>query len=98
MRVARYTAVSIFSILTTALLLQVFARSGMGAEQANAFAVLVAAIPAFALTRSWTWRDRNDVTSLKRQIIAFWASVVIGLLASTVVVAGRRSASFNGMN
>ena len=86
MRVARYTAVSVFSIVLTQLLLQVLARSGMGAAQANALAVLLAALPAFALSRSWTWNDRKDSTSVRRQATIFWLSVLVGLVASTLVV------------
>ncbi len=69
MRIGRYTAVSVISILTTQVLLQIFARSGMGAERANALAVVLAAIPAFELNRSWTWRDRRGETSIRRQVV-----------------------------
>ncbi len=86
MRVARYTAVSVFSIVLTQLLLQAFVRSGMGASHANALAVLFAAVPAFALNRSWTWNDRKDTTSIRRQAAIFWVTVLVGLLASTLVV------------
>jgi putative flippase GtrA len=86
MRVARYTAVSVFSIVLTQLLLQVLARSSLGATRANAFAVLLAAVPAFALNRSWTWNDRKDETSIRRQAAVFWVTVLVGLVASTLVV------------
>ena len=86
MRVARYTAVSICSIVLTQLLLQTLARSGMGATRSNALAVLLAAMPAFALNRSWTWNDRKDATSIRRQAAIFWVTVLVGLVASTLVV------------
>lgn len=94
MRVARYTAVSVFSIVLTQLFLQVLVRSGMGATRANALAVLLAAVPAFALNRSWTWNDRKEVTSIRRQAAIFWLTVLVGLVASTLVVSiVSRSAS-----
>ena len=87
MRLARYTTVSVLSIVTTQVLLQVFARSGMAAGRANASAVLLAAVPAFLANRWWTWRDRREATSVRRQATAFWATVLVGLAASTLVVA-----------
>ena len=86
MRVARYTAVSAFSIVLTQLLLQILARSLMGATRANALAVLLAAVPAFALNRRWTWVDRKDATSIRQQAAIFWLTVLVGLVASTLVV------------
>ena len=87
MRIARYTAVSAMSIALTQGLLQAFARSGAGPERSNVAAVLLAAIPAFLLNRSWTWRDRRDETPMARQALTFWATVLVGLAASTAVVA-----------
>lgn len=86
MRIARYTTVSVFSIVLTQLLLQILVRTGMGATRANALAVLLAAVPVLALNRRWTWEDRKDATSFRRQATIFWLTVLVGLVASTLVV------------
>ena len=56
--------------------------------------LLLAAVPAFALNRSWTWNDRKDATSIRRQAAIFWVTVLVGLVVSTLVVSiVSRSAS-----
>ena len=85
MRIARYTVVSVLSIVATQLLLQVFARLGVDPVRANVAAVLFVAFPAFLLNRHWTWGDRNG-GSLGRQASVFWATLVAGLVGSTVAV------------
>jgi len=86
MRVARYTAVSVLSIVTTQLLLQALTRTGVPPAQSNVAAVMLAAGPAFLLNREWTWRDRRG-GSVRRQATVFWATVAAGLVASTLAVA-----------
>ncbi|HET9242588.1 MAG TPA: GtrA family protein [Gaiella sp.] len=85
MRIARYTVVSVLSIVATQLLLQMFARLGVDPVRANVAAVLFVAFPAFLLNRHWTWGDRNG-GSLGRQASVFWATLVAGLVGSTVAV------------
>ncbi len=85
MRMARYTAVSAFSIVLTQILLVAFSLAGMAAAVANLAAVLLAAIPAFVLNRRWTWGDRTD-RRLNRQIAIFWTTIAVGLIVSTAAV------------
>jgi putative flippase GtrA len=85
MRVARYSVVSAGSIILTQILLVAFTLATLPPASANIVAVLVASVPAFILSRTWTWRDRDD-TGMTRQAVVFWSTVVVGLVASTAAV------------
>lgn len=83
-RVMRYSAVSIISIvLTQAVLAVLYGVAGWGAVSANAAACSIAAVPAYALNRSWVW-NRTGRSRMGREVLAFWLLAIAGLVASLV--------------
>lgn len=92
-KAARYSAVSVVGVVVTqSLLLVGHGVLGVPAGRANVAAVLVAAGPVFVLNRSWVWQLRG-ASSLRREVLPFWAFTVAGLVLSTLAVAAVASIS-----
>lgn len=86
-KVVRYAGVSVVVVVTTQTLLVLFnAGLGWSGVASNVGAVMLAAVPAFVLNRRWVWQ-RDDAHQLWGEIIPFWAYSLIGLVASTALVA-----------
>jgi putative flippase GtrA len=80
---SRYLLVSVVNVINHQGLL-ILANSGWGwsGGAANVFAAMVAAVPAYLLSRYWVW-DVRGRHSLRTEIIPFWSIALIGLLLST---------------
>ena len=90
-RALRYSGVSVIATICTQVLLVVgHAGLGVGATAMNVTAVMLTSIPAYLLNRRWGWQVAGP-SSLRREIIPFWAFTVAGLLLSTLAVAGVAS-------
>lgn len=90
-KAVRYSAVSVVGVVLTQLLLLLgHGILGIGASRANVAAVLVTSIPVFVLNRAWVWQLRGP-SSLRREVLPFWAFTVAGLVLSTLAVAGVAS-------
>lgn len=90
-KAARYSAVSVVGVaLTQVLLLLGHGMFGLAAERANVAAVLLTSIPVFFLNRAWVWQLRGP-SSMRREVLPFWAFTVAGLVLSTLAVAGVAS-------
>ncbi len=87
----RYSAVSVVGVVLTQLLLLVgHGLFGFSAERANVAAVLLTSVPVFFLNRAWVWQLRGP-SSMRREVLPFWAFTIAGLLLSTLAVAGVAS-------
>ena len=83
----RYLAVSLMNVVNHQVLLQIAVRWwGWGGGQANVFAAIVAAVPAYLLSRYWVWQVEGR-PSLRAEIIPFWTISLLGLVASTLAAA-----------
>lgn len=81
--VLRYLATSIINVVNHQVLLQVAVRWwGWSGGWANVFAAVVAALPAYLLSRYWVWQV-DGRPNLRTEVIPFWSISLIGLLAST---------------
>lgn len=90
-KAVRYSAVSVVGVVLTQLLLLVgHGLFGLSAERANVAAVLLTSIPVFFLNRAWVWQLRGP-SSMRREVLPFWAFTVAGLVLSTLAVAGVAS-------
>lgn len=87
-RAVRYAAVSAAGIVFTQVLLVAgHAVAGLGPATANTLAVLGASIPVYRASRTWVWNVAGP-SSIQREIVPFWAFTILGLVLSTLVVAG----------
>ncbi len=89
--------VSVLNVVNHQLLLWI-ANSvwGWSGGWANAFAALVAAVPAYWLSRHWVWEvERGRPHSWRTEILPFWALSLVGLAVSSVMaeVADRYAGS-----
>jgi len=90
-KAARYSAVSVVGVvLTQVLLLLGHGILGLQADRANVGAVMLTAIPVYLLNRSWVWQ-REGRSSLRSEVLPFWAFTAAGLVLSTLAVAGVAS-------
>ncbi len=81
--VTRYLVTSGVNVVNHQLLLQLALRWwGWSGGQANVFAAVVAAVPAYLLSRYWIWQLDGRV-SIRAEVIPFWTISLLGLLAST---------------
>jgi putative flippase GtrA len=94
----RYAGVSVVTVLLGGGLLFVFYRLFSASDEAlpetsrllrgasaNTLAVVLSAIPAYYLSRTYVWGKRGK-SELKREVLPFWIFVFVGLLLSTVGV------------
>lgn len=84
----RYVVVSVLNVVNHQILLNI-ANSGWGWSGgiANVFAAVIAAIPAYLLTRYWVWNVRGS-HSLREEIVPFWALSLAGLALSSGLAEG----------
>lgn len=81
--VSRYLITSVINVINHQLLLQMALRWwGWSGGMANAFAAMVAVIPAYLLSRYWVW-EVSGPNSVKREIGPFWLIAIAGLVLST---------------
>ena len=82
-RAGRYLAVTAVNIVNHQLILQLAVNLwDWSGGWANAFAACVAAGPAYFMSRYWVWQVRGR-SSLRGEILPFWAISLIGLLVSS---------------
>jgi putative flippase GtrA len=81
----RYLVVSAWNTAVHQLVLLV-AYSGLGwsGGRSNVAAALVAAVPAYFLSRAWVWQ-RSGRHSFGREVLPFWLLALVGLIVSTVM-------------
>lgn len=85
-RAVRYSAASAIGVVVTqALLVLAHGVLGVGATWANVAAVMLAAVPVFALNRAWVWQLTGP-SSLRREVLPFWGFTLAGLGCSTAAV------------
>lgn len=85
-RAIRYTATSLFGVVSTQILLFLFQHPlGWEAVRSNLVAVTIVSIPAFMLNKYWVWGKRGKA-HMRREVLPFWAFTVAGLLLSTLMV------------
>ena len=86
LRALRYSGVSVLATVCTQVLLVLgHAVIGVGATAMNVTAVLLTSVPAYVLNRRWVWQV-DGPSSLRREIVPFWAFTVAGLVLSTLAV------------
>ncbi len=79
----RYVAVSVFNtVFSQSLLFLANSVWGWGGGWSNAFAAVIASIPAYLLSRAWVW-EKSGTHSVRREVIPFWVITFIGLVVST---------------
>lgn len=82
---ARYVVVSMINVVNHQALLQLALQWwGFSGGWANAFAGLVAVIPAYFLSRSWVWRVTGP-SSVRSEMGPFWLIALAGLATSTAL-------------
>ncbi|MFV0257886.1 MAG: GtrA family protein [Acidimicrobiales bacterium] len=81
----KYLAVSAVNLVNHQLLL-FLANSiwGWPGGWSNVFAAVLAAVPAYLLSRYWVWEVRGG-HSLRGEVIPFWTIALLGLALSTVL-------------
>ena len=95
-RAMRYSGVSVLGMLLTQLLLVAgHVGLGMDATSANVVACSVAALPVFVLNRRWVWQ-LDGRSSLRGEVIPFWAFTLAGLALSTVAVTAVAAVTTSG--
>jgi len=81
--VVRYLATSGVNLVNHQVLLQIAVRWwDWSGGRANVFAAVIAALPAYLLSRYWVWQVEGR-PSLRTEVIPFWTIALLGLLAST---------------
>ncbi len=81
----RYLLVSGLNVVNhQALLFLANTVWGWSGGRANVFAAVVAAVPAYLLSRRWVWQTRGN-HSFRREILPFWIIAVLGLVVSTLM-------------
>ena len=86
-RFARYCLVSVVNVAVgQGLLVFAFTVLAWDAVVANLFSAVIAAGPAYVLSRRWVWRmtGRSHWTS---EVLPFWGLALLGLAVSTGAVA-----------
>lgn len=96
-RVVRYSGVSVFGlVLTQVLLVAAHVGLGAGATVSNVAAVTVTSVPVFLLNRQWVWKVAGP-SSLRREVVPFWAFTAAGLVLSTLAVAAVAAVTTSGL-
>lgn len=89
--VLRYLGTSGINVVNHQILLQLAVRWwDWSGGAANAFAAIVAALPAYLLSRYWVWQV-DGRPSLWVEVVPFWAIALLGLVASTATAAAADS-------
>lgn len=57
---------------------------GWSGGRANLFAGLIAAVPAYLLSRAWVWGVRDQRHDVRREVMPFIGLAAVGLAVSTV--------------
>ena len=87
-RAGRYLTVSLINVVNHQLVLQLAVNLwGWSGGVANAFAAMVAAVPAYFMSRYWVW-ERRGRSSLRSEIIPFWIIAILGLVVSSGTAEG----------
>jgi putative flippase GtrA len=94
----KYAGVSVVNVLLGNGLLVIFYRLLSASDEAlpemsrflrgasaNTLAVIISAVPAYYLSRTYVWGKRGK-SELRREVLPFWIFVFVGLLLSTVGV------------
>jgi putative flippase GtrA len=85
-RLVRYAAVSVVNVIVgEGLLVFAFAVLEWRAVVANLFAAVLAAGPAYYLSRRWVWK-MSGRSHLMGEVVPFWSLALLGLAASTAAV------------
>lgn len=71
--------------LTQVLLVFFYRGVDLPALAANALAVVIAALPAYFISRRWVWRKVAG-HSVSREVVPFWMMNLVGLLLSSLFV------------
>lgn len=83
----RYLGTSLVNVVNHQFLLQLAVRRwDWSGGWANVFAAVIAALPAYLMSRYWVWRV-DGRPSLRTEVIPFWTIALLGLLASTATAA-----------
>jgi len=86
-KVARYCGVSVVNVglglLTFNLCRVLFDMSWL---MANVVSVIIGAIPAYFMSRSWVWK-RDGKISMSTEVLPFWGINFIGFVFSSITVA-----------
>ena len=93
----KYVIVSILNVVNHQVLLNI-ANSGWGwsGGRSNLFAAVIAAVPAYLLSRFWVWEVRGP-HQLRAEIIPFWGLALIGLVVSTTLAEAADRALGSGV-
>ncbi len=87
-KLLRYAGVSGVSLVVTQAMLYLGKGVlGWPGVVANVVAVCVAAAPAYLLNRAWVWGRRGS-HSWRAEVVPFWSYNLLGLVFSTLLVAG----------
>lgn len=85
-RFIRYSFVSAANVaIGQALLIFAFGILRWPAVAANAFSAVLAAGPAYILSRQWVWQ-RTGRSHMLSEVLPFWSLALVGLAASTGAV------------
>ncbi len=84
----RYLAVSAVNVVNhQAVLFVANGVWGWSGGRANVFAAIVAAVPAYLMSRYWVWEVRGS-HSLRAEIVPFWGLALLGLVVSSALAEG----------
>jgi len=87
-RVARCFSVSVgTTLLSAAILVALTLGAGVPAGAANVIAVCCGIGPSYVANRRWVWPRLAGNGNGAREVVAFWALSLAGLVASTFAVA-----------
>ncbi len=93
----RYIMVSGLNVVDhQALLALANSGWGWGGGRANAFAAVVAAFPAYILSRNWVWKAQGSY-SFRAEILPFWIIAMVGLVVSTLMAEAADRAFGSGL-
>jgi putative flippase GtrA len=87
-RLARCFSVSVgTTLLSAAILIALTLGAGVPAGAANVIAVCCGIGPSYLANRHWVWPRVSAPRGVAREVSAFWALSLAGLVASTYAVA-----------
>lgn len=95
--VKRYMIVSVFNIVShQAILFVANSLWGWSGGSANVLAASIVCVFAYFLNRNWVWASEGS-HSFRRQILPFWATIIVGLIVSTALSAGAEARFGSGL-